>query len=194
VPGSGPIARFSNVVVREGSVPFDFAAAANAVTDRSADAGVVRAWSVSQSFAPEETDMRSLPPAKVLGEFKRIEAETSGLVQLDQHVNVPADRKASVAVARLRVRAARGGTYAFDLGFSDVATVFLNGQPVFRGDGTYSFDRPRREGLIGFDNARLFLPFKAGDNDLAVIVSDTFGGWGLMGRFANSNGLTVEAP
>jgi hypothetical protein len=25
-------------------------------------------------------------------------------------------------------------------------------------------------------------------------VSDTFGGWGLMGRFANSNGLTVEAP
>jgi hypothetical protein len=39
---------------------------------------------------------------------------------------------------------------AFDLGFSDVATVFVNGLQVFRGDASYSFDRPRREG-IGFD-------------------------------------------
>jgi hypothetical protein len=27
------------------------------------------------------------------------------------------------------------GTYAYDLGFSDIATVFVNGRPIFRGDG-----------------------------------------------------------
>jgi hypothetical protein len=116
------------------------------------------------------------------------------LVQLDRYIRVPADRKVSAALARVRVRAAHAGVYAFDLGFSDIAVVFLNGRPVFRGDGSYSFDRPRREGLIGFDNARLFLPLTAGDNDLAVLVSDTFGGWGLMGRFTNPDGLTIDTP
>ena len=65
--------------------------------------------------------------------------------------------------ARVNVNAA--GTYAFELGFSDIATVFLNGRTVFRGDGTFTTDTPRREGLIGYDQARLYLPLAAGDNE-----------------------------
>ena len=68
---------------------------------------------------------------------------------------------------------------------------FVNGTPLFRGEASYSFDRPRREGLIGFDQARLYLPLKADDNELAVIVTDSFGGWGLMGRFVDEKGATV---
>ena len=71
-------------------------------------------------------------------------------------------------------------------------THFVNGRPLFRGEGSYSYDAPRREGLIGFDQARLWLPLKAGENDLAVLVSDGFGGWGVMGRFADPRGLLVE--
>ena len=196
VPGQGPIARFSNVTVRPGTVPFDLEAAVNAIpaTPEAATSGVVRAWSVSQSLVPVDADTPSLPKAEVLGDFKRFEAEPDGLVQLDRYVRVPADRKISAALARVRVRAAQAGLYTFDLGFSDVAVVFVNGQPIFRGIGSYSFDRPRREGLIGFDNARLYLPLKAGNNDVAVLVSDTFGGWGLMGRFTNVTGLTIETP
>jgi hypothetical protein len=37
----------------------------------------------------------------------------------------------------------------------------------------------------------VFLPLEKGDNDLAVLVSDDFGGWGLMARFADSTGLEV---
>jgi hypothetical protein len=103
-------------------------------------------------------------------------------------VKAPGEGPAA-AVARLRVRAAQAGVYALDLGFSDIATVFLNGRPIFRGDASYSFDRPRREGLIGFDQARLYLPLVAGENDLAILLTDTFGGWGLMGRFVNASGL-----
>jgi len=195
VPGEGPIARFSNVVIREGSAGFDLEPAARAVSAPTVSgSGVIRAWSVSQSFVPEDKDVPSLPASKALGEFKRVEAEPSGLVQLDRHIRVPSEQKVSAALARVRVRAAQAGTYTFDLGFSDIAVVFLNGRPVFRGDGTYSFDRPRREGLIGFDNARLYLPLTPGDNELAILVSDTFGGWGLMGRFTNANGLTIDTP
>ena len=97
-------------------------------------------------------------------------------------------------MARIHVRAAEAGTYAFDLGFSDIATVFLNGRPLVRGNASYSFDAPRRDGVIGFDQARVYLPLAAGDNELSVLVSDTFGGWGVMGRFVDgASKLTVEA-
>jgi hypothetical protein len=97
-------------------------------------------------------------------------------------------------VARTTVRATRAGVYALDLGFSDIATVFLNGTPVFTGDASDSFDRPRREGLIGLDQARLHLALKEGENELAIVVSDSFGGWGLMARFVGAAGLTLAAP
>ena len=195
VPGAGPIARFSNVVVRP-DVTFDFAkaiAAEGAAASSAASAEpftVIRAWSVSSAFVPTETTRPSA--AELTGTFKTIDAEPNGLLELHRHVKVPEERRVSAAVARVNVRASEAGSYAFDFGFSDIATVFVNGTPVFRGDATYSFDRPRREGLIGYDQARLYLPLRAGDNDVAVLVSDTFGGWGIMGRFVSSPKLQLQ--
>ena len=100
---------------------------------------------------------------------------------------------ATAGAARLHVRAAREGLHALDLGFSDRATVFLNRRPLFRGEASYSFDNPRREGLIGYDQARLYLPFRMGDNELLVVVSDAFGGMGLMARFPDPTGLELDA-
>lgn len=184
VPGSGPIARFRDVSVTAGHIPYAFPASA----DAPRETGTVTTWAVSQAFAPP-ADGSVLPDTSVTGAFTPYETEPSGLLPLHRHVRVPPSG-ATAAVARVMIRAERAGTYAFDLGFSDVATVFVNGTPVFRGDGSYSFDRPRREGLIGFDNARIYLPLRAGDNELAVLLSDSFGGWGLMGRFADASGLT----
>jgi len=70
--------------------------------------------------------------------------------------------------------------------------VFVNGQPVFRGEASYSY-AGRREGLIGFDQARLYLPLAAGANEVAVLLTDSFGGMGIMGRFPDGGGLVVEA-
>lgn len=189
-PGQGPSARFANIVIRPDVVEFDFKAAlAKAAAPPASRDGIVRSWNVSQSFVSKPGDTPGIPAADVLGQMRQLESEPSGLLQLDRHVKVPAEGP-SAALARLRVRAAQVGVYALDLGFSDIATVFLNGRPVFRGDASYSFDRPRREGLIGFDQARLYLPLAAGDNDLAILLTDTFGGWGLMGRFVNASGLS----
>ena len=104
-----------------------------------------------------------------------------------------AESRDAAAVARVRVRAEASGLRRLDLGFSDVATVFLNGRPLFRSDAHYSYDNPRQEGLVHYGQATVFLPLEKGDNDLAVLVSDDFGGWGLMARFADSTGLEVDA-
>lgn len=188
-PGTGPIARYANVRVRPGEVPFDLA---SVPPPPAPAAGVVRAWSVSQSFVPSSEPPTTLPGADVLGRFTRVEAEASGLVELHRHVALPKGVRSAAAVARLKVKAAAAGPRAFDLGFSDRATVFLDGRPLYSGEASYSFDNPRREGLIEPAQARLWLPLHAGDNELAVLVSDSFGGWGLMGRFPDSAGLAIE--
>jgi hypothetical protein len=189
--GQGRVARFSNVVVRPGVVGFDFA---GLPAPAEAPAGVIRAWAVSQSFVPaKEPGVAALPAADVLGEFRRLDAEPGGLIELHRHVPLPKGSRAAAAVARLRLRAASAGPRALDLGFSDRATVFLNGRPLFAGEASYSFDNPRREGLIELGQARVWLPLNAGDNELQVLVSDTFGGWGIMGRFPDASGLDIDA-
>jgi hypothetical protein len=198
VPGAGPIARFTNVVVRPGPVAFDFdaalrPAAASSPAVTAEPVTVVRSWAVSQSFVPARADVSELPAAAVTGEFRKLDSEPDGLLELHRYVTVPKNSRLTAGVARIRIRAATAGTYAFELGFSDIATVFLNGRPVFRGDGTFTTDAPRRDGLIGYDQARLYLPLVAGENELSILVSDVFGGWGIMGRFPGARGLTLDA-
>ena len=201
--GSGPVARFANVSIQPGAAPFDFSsgkrddapdqAAPSAPAMGLRHPGSVRAWSVSRAFAvPKDVAEPGLPAPAVLGEFQAVEALPSGLVELHRYVKLPvADSREAAAVARVRVRTATAGLRRLDLGFSDVATVFLNGRPLFRGDAHYSYDNPRQEGLIHYGQATVFLPLEQGDNDLAVLVSDDFGGWGLMGRFPDATGLEV---
>jgi hypothetical protein len=211
--GEGPIARFANVSIQPGAAPFDFSSAegagARGLSFQPAPAvglrqpGVVGAWAVSKAFlpglqpgqaAPTETMPPALPAPEVLGEFRRVEAEPSGLVELHRYVSLPSPTSGeAAAVARVRLRVAEAGLRRFDLGFSDVATVFLNGRPLFRGDAHYSYDNPRQEGLIHYGQATVFLPLERGDNELAILVSDDFGGWGLMGRFPEASGLETSA-
>ena len=192
-----PIARFANMTVRPGLVdglpPLPAPATAPAP-------GVVRQWAVSRSFVPADGNGAALPGPEVVGTYSAVDAEAGGLVALHRHVKLPetgsgspaGPRPRAAVVARVNVRASRPALHAFDLGFSDEATVFLNGRPLFRADQSYSFDAPRREGLVGYDQARLWLPLEAGDNELAVLVSDGFGGWAIMGRFVEPGDLRIE--
>jgi hypothetical protein len=204
--GSGPVARFANVSIQPGASPFDFSVgkrddapdqtAPPAPASGLSPPGSVRAWSVSRAFAvPKDTAVPALPAPDLVGEWKRVEAEPSGLVELHRHVKLPSpDSREAAALARVRVRAEAAGLRRLDLGFSDVATVFLNGRPLVRADAHYSYDNPRQEGLVHYGQASVFLPLEKGDNDLAVLVSDAFGGWGLMGRFPDTSGLEITAP
>jgi hypothetical protein len=190
-PGSGPVARFANVVVRPNEVPFDFSTVPVAIVPPSP--GIVRQWALSQTIPATDDPPAALPGAEALGTFRTVDARASGLVELHRYATLPKGSRVAACVARVKVRAAQGGVRAFDLGYSDRATVFVNGRPLYYGDQGYSFDTPRREGLVGFDQARVYLPLEAGENEVAVLVSDGFGGMAVMGRFADPAGLEIEA-
>lgn len=189
VPGSGPIARYADVQVRPDYTPFDFS---TIKAPAAAGPGAVREWRVSKRYVPADGDPAALPADLFAQGAQTVTAEPSGLVLLNRFIQTPAQRPSGTA-ARITIRAAEAGVRRFDLGFSDIATVFLNGQPLYRGDAHYSFDAPRQEGLIGYDQASLYLPLRAGENALVVVVTDVFGGWGLQGRFQDPKGLTIEA-
>ena len=74
------------------------------------------------------------------------------------------------------------------VGFSDRAVVYLNGQPLFAGRDDYKSRDYRFLGSIGWWDT-LFLPLQAGDNEIVIAVSETFGGWGIQARFTDPTGL-----
>jgi len=96
------------------------------------------------------------------------------------HVARPAPE--SGIIARLVLRAAAAGWQRIDLGFSDFATVFVDGRPLFSGNASYSFDEPRREGLLGLDQATVWVPVRTGGTEVLIALTDSFGGRGLMAR------------
>ena len=59
--------------------------------------------------------------------------------------------------------------------------MFLNGRPLYEGDDTYRSRDYRFLGSIGWYDA-LHLPLEEGANELAVVVSEDFGGWGVQAR------------
>ena len=186
---SGPAAHFANLRLLPGHVAFDFK---DAEPEPPAP-GVVRRWEVSPSFAPADGAVREIPASALAAEgWSSLDAEPSGLLVLGRFRDVPEGARRWAALARLRLTAAEAGPRRFDLGFSDEVSVFLNGTLLFSADDSYSFDAPRRQGLITPDQASVYLPLKKGDNELVLAVTDRFGGWGLMARFESLGGIEIR--
>lgn len=176
-------AYFSNVVVRPGFIPFRFAP----VPAPAALAGVVGSWELSESFVADTGTIMALPSLEGR-RWTTATADPDGLVVVNRFLPRPGQARRSTTIARIRVEAATAETRALALGFSDEMTVFLNGRPVAAARAPYSYNFPRQEGLIGLEQQTVFLPLVAGANEVAVALTDGFGGWGIMGRWVPSAG------
>lgn len=150
--------------------------------------GTITSWQISPAFKADSAAVVSLPDSLLTGRdrWPSYPVERTGVVAIGRHQNRP--RPDGGAVARLRIRADRAGLQRLYLGYSDYVTVFVNGTPLFSGDAHYSFDQPRQEGLIGLWQATVWLPLRAGENEVLLAIVDGFGGWGLAGRLEPADG------
>ena len=186
---TGPAAHFANLRVLPGQTSFAFPD----VEPEKPAPGVVRRWHVSPSFTPTDAVVREIPADILTGDaWSSLETEPSGMLVLGRHRDVPEGARRWAVLARLNLAAEEAGSRRLDLGFSDGITVFLNGSPLFSADDSYSFDQPRRQGLITPEQASVYLPLAKGDNDLVLAITDSFGGWGLMGRFNDLSGIEIR--
>ena len=117
-----------------------------------------------------------------------LEAEPNGLADLSRVTPIRDD--CNTVLARATIRSDRARTVRMVFGFSDRAVVHLNGRPLYRGDDTYRSRDYRFLGSIGWWDS-VYLPLDVGDNELAIAVSETFGGWGVQARFPDTAGLVL---
>jgi hypothetical protein len=149
--------------------------------------GIVPAWSVSDAFAEADPAPAELGSDALAGrQWTRREAEASGLVNLAIANGIRGGRNTCWARTTIRSGAAR--IVPMHLGFSDRAVVYLNGHALFAGSDGYRSRDYRFLGSIGWWDT-VYLPLRAGDNDLAIAVSEDFGGWGIQARFDSSDEL-----
>ena len=154
-------------------------------------AGIVPAWLVSDAFAEPDDPPAHLAPGALDGHhWARLATEPSGLANLAQVTGIVDDR--NTVWARATIRSDRAQVKAMALGFSDRAAVYLNGAALYRGDDTYRSRDYRFLGSIGWYDT-VYLPLVEGANDLAIAVSESFGGWGIQARFVDPSGVELEA-
>lgn len=151
---------------------------------------LVRRWRVSQVVAPlkDATDSNALRAALAAASWRPLDVEENGIANLGRVGERNNER--NTILAKLTVRADRMTTKRLDFGYSDKATVWVNGAPVYAGDNTYRSRDYRYLGTVGlFDS--LLVPLKEGDNEIVFAVEEAFGGWGLIAAFKDMNGIEI---
>lgn len=147
---------------------------------KPAPEGVITQWKVSDPFDSNLLSGTAPLDKQMVAErtWQTLAAEPSGITNLAR-LHGPS-RGADTVFARLDVSSDEAKTMALKLGYSDRIKVYVNGQPIYAGTNRYRTRDYRYLGTIGiFDE--VYLPLKAGDNEILLAVSEAFGGWGIIG-------------
>ena len=135
---------------------------------------------------PEGTELTAEWMAK--RSWTRLASEATGITNLARLV--ARSQQSNTTLARVEIDSGEEQTIPFEFGYSDLARVYLNGKLLYAGSNFYQTRDYRYLGTIGlFD--QVFLPLRAGRNELVVAVTEAFGGWGIVGRFPESDGITL---
>jgi sugar lactone lactonase YvrE len=153
--------------------------------------GCVLDWELSQPVKRRRLDFDSFPDLKALGltEWTKVTASSNGILDIARtygRLGVEPDG----ILARTVIRADKDGLKKYWFGYSDEASLFLNGRLVFYGNSAYRYRDSSFLGIVGLYDA-VNLPLKKGDNELLIIIGETSGGWGLTMQDAT---YVLKAP
>lgn len=73
----------------------------------------------------------------------------------------------------------------FSFGYSDIISIFLNGNKLFSANSAYQQRDPSFLGIIGL-NDYISHPLKKGKNELLISLIEVSGGWGFIFQDANA--------
>jgi hypothetical protein len=157
----------------------------------AAPAGTVMSWTVSSVV-----EGKALAGKYQLGaaekdklSWKKLECESTGICNLARLQGVAESR--DTAFARLLIQSDREQVKKIRFGFSDAVKVYFNDRLLYGGSDIYQSRDYRFLGTVGlFDE--LYLPLKAGDNELWIAVTENFGGWGIKAAFDDMDGIKLR--
>ena len=144
--------------------------------------GTVMEWELSGSLPVSALDLGAYPLGQDLGdiEWTEVVPAPSGLVDVARFMG-RTTREPECVLARAVLTAGKDGPVELAFGYSDWVGIFLNEDLLFQGGSAYQSRDPSFLGIVGlFDS--VFLPLKQGENELLLVVAESFGGWGFMCR------------
>ena len=186
---SGAPGRFADLVVRPQAAPA-MEGGAGAETDPIPEGAVPR-WRVSTPFPEARLSLpRPLDPAAWDDlEWATLDTGVGGIANLARLRGHTPER--NTVFAAMTLTADSAGPVRARFGFSDRVVVYLNGRPLYRGDDGWRSRDYRFLGTVGlFDE--VILPLRAGDNELSLAVSESFGGWGVIAALPQAEGVAVS--
>lgn len=149
------------------------------------DPSLIKSWEVSSPFA--ENDLNSITDLEKFDtqdlQWTTLAADPSGTTNLATISAFQRD-SANTVFAKLTINTSQPQIKGFQFGFSDRARIFCNGKLVFAGNDSYRTRDFRYLGTIGFHDT-VYFPLKKGHNEIWIAVSESFGGWGVQGRWLN---------
>ncbi len=142
--------------------------------------GMLTEWEISQPIKYSQIDLEKTPGQQGVENlnWQKVPCENSGLVNVSRHIQRQG-REPDFVFARTTIQANERKPMELKFGYSDWIVIFLNGDLLFSGSSPYQGRDPSFLGIIGLFDA-VTLPLKKGENELMLIVGETFGGWGFM--------------
>jgi hypothetical protein len=166
---------------------------------------ILTKWSLSPEYevyesngAPARNLERPLTPSEIAAtKWQDVEAEPPGFVVINRYRESPQFKRSydddfskrlepqpgmRVVYARTTIDSDRDQVKRLNIGYSDAASVFLNGKILYRGQSYQNYRDPDFLGIINLDNDYVYLPLKKGTNELVLAVSEIGGGWAFICR------------
>ncbi|MCD4698530.1 MAG: hypothetical protein K8S16_20065 [Bacteroidales bacterium] len=147
--------------------------------------GMIMDWEISRVYKSPDIEFDKTPEQQDLTDIKwqKLKADEYGLLDIGKfHGRI--GRSPDAVFARTTLIAKKDTLLEMKYGYSDAIAIFINGQPISFGNSAYQQRDPSFLGIIGLNDA-VFLPLKKGDNELLLIVAESFGGWGFMCQRGN---------
>jgi len=142
--------------------------------------GMITKWQVSKSFHGEAEEA----PTAFDGEgteWQSAQTDARGLLNLAQFGKI--EKGSNAIYVRHTFDASEDRYQTINFGYSDRVRVYANGALIYSGDNGYKTRDFRFLGTIGlFD--RIHFPVVKGSNEIVFEVSESFGGWGIIGQMA----------
>ena len=145
-------------------------------------------WQVSQSFSAKDLAKTAELAGYTLTKmtWQPLSIDSYGVLNLARIQGI--NKTQNTAFAQFSINSDKSQRKALHFGYSDKVKVFVNNNLVYEGNNQFRSRDYRYLGTMGlFDT--IYLPLKAGKNDITFAVSERFGGWGVMASFDNCDGI-----
>jgi hypothetical protein len=144
--------------------------------------GTITEWQVSNVFKEDLIKNMNTINAEWANKlrWKNLPVEATGLANLSR-LSVVSD-SANTVFARVTINVDKDQIKKLDIGYSDRVKIYCNGTALYSGNASFRTRDYRYLGTIGYFDA-VYLPLKKGENTIMIAVSETFGGWGIMGKW-----------